>query len=194
MSRRTGDGRPSRPWLLLGEKPKTMGGRIRRLRIGARLTQTALAARTCELAGIEGGLTKSYISLLEADRTQPSVRTLAGIAAALGCSMNYLFWGQETGAVRQAPEVRAAIVVERRPAAPMKPAPRLRVSITRRDVDGTVSMDERRLSDEAARRLTATQEGGAPAPNDAGAPAAPHGGADRAAARASLPEGQTGRG
>ncbi len=203
-----GNGRAGRLWLLAGELPKTMGGRIERLRIAAGLTQTALAARASGFAKIDGGLTKSFVSLLEADRTHPSVRTLAGMAAALGCSMNYLFWGQETGPERQAPEVTAEIVVEDPPPAP-KRRPRVKVRVVRREVGGQPVAEERRVEGAIARRfLPPSQEnaetrrsvgghelqeaGRDPAPAGA-SPRAPGGkprGGDRVGDREGSPQGE----
>ena len=60
-----------------------IGNRIRRLRLQRGLTQGELANR-CELS-------KSFISLLERDRTSPSLDTLSDLLETLGCDLPTFF-------------------------------------------------------------------------------------------------------
>lgn len=141
------EGPGSRPWLLL-EEPKTMGARIRFLRIAQGMTQTDLARRTADMARMDG-FTKSFISLLEADRTQPSVRTLATLAETLGASMDYLWTGRP--ARRSRPAISVRLRVERPPAERTRP-PRMFVVVTR-ERDGRRERVEREVSREVAARI-----------------------------------------
>jgi DNA-binding XRE family transcriptional regulator len=60
-----------------------VGRNVRRLRIAAGLTQTALAERS--------GIDRTYLSDLEAGRRNPTVTTLARLAKALGVRPSYFF-------------------------------------------------------------------------------------------------------
>lgn len=60
-----------------------LGKRLRHLRLQKGLTQEALSARA--------GLTKSYVSLLEAGKKTPAISTLSDIAAALGTTLGSFF-------------------------------------------------------------------------------------------------------
>jgi len=60
-----------------------LGKRIKLIRIKKRLTQEGLAARS--------GLTKSYISLLEAGKKIPAISTLSRIAVAFGMRIGEFF-------------------------------------------------------------------------------------------------------
>jgi transcriptional regulator with XRE-family HTH domain len=62
---------------------KNLGKRIRKIRIEKGLTQEGLAVRS--------GITKSYISLLEAGKKIPAISTLSQIAAALGMTIGDCF-------------------------------------------------------------------------------------------------------
>lgn len=62
---------------------KNMGNRIKQLRSKNGLTQESLSARS--------GLTKSYISLLEAGKKIPAISTLSTIAVALGTTITEFF-------------------------------------------------------------------------------------------------------
>ena len=62
---------------------RNLGRRIREIRTKKGLTQEGLAARS--------GLTKSYISLLEAGKKIPAISTLSQIAAALGMTIGDCF-------------------------------------------------------------------------------------------------------
>jgi transcriptional regulator with XRE-family HTH domain len=62
---------------------KNMGNRIKQLRTKNGLTQEVLSARS--------GLTKSYISLLEAGKKIPAIATLSTIAVALGTTITEFF-------------------------------------------------------------------------------------------------------
>jgi transcriptional regulator with XRE-family HTH domain len=62
---------------------KNLGKRIKQIRIRKGLTQEALSGRS--------GLTKSYISLLEAGKKIPAISTLSGIAVALGMTIGDFF-------------------------------------------------------------------------------------------------------
>lgn len=62
---------------------KNLGQRIKQIRIKKGLTQESLAVRS--------GLTKSYISLLEAGKKIPAISTLSHIAVALGMSIGDCF-------------------------------------------------------------------------------------------------------
>ncbi len=97
------NGRATRSWLLL-EETRTVGRRIRFWRIARNWSQARLVSEASEMAGIEPALSKSFLSLLEADRTQPSVRSLHGIALALGVTLDYLVTG-EAGRKRQTPRI-----------------------------------------------------------------------------------------
>lgn len=91
----------------------TLGRRLKWWRIHRGMSQEALADAVSR-AGWP--LTKSFISLLERDRTDASVRSLRAIAAALGLNIHYLVTGQgepfAEGAAPEAwerPEWRAAL-------------------------------------------------------------------------------------
>lgn len=60
-----------------------LGKRLKQIRFRKGLTQEALSARA--------GLTKSYVSLLEAGKKVPAISTLSDIAAALGTTLGELF-------------------------------------------------------------------------------------------------------
>ncbi len=60
-----------------------LGKRLKEIRLRKGLTQEALSARS--------GLTKSYVSLLEAGKKTPAISTLSDIAAALGTTLGELF-------------------------------------------------------------------------------------------------------
>jgi len=60
-----------------------LGKRIKEIRLRKGLTQEGLSARS--------GLTKSYISLLEAGKKIPAISTLSGIAVALGMTIGDFF-------------------------------------------------------------------------------------------------------
>ena len=62
---------------------KNLGRRIKQIRIKKGLTQEGLAVRS--------GLTKSYISLLEAGKKVPAISTLSGIAVALAMTIGDFF-------------------------------------------------------------------------------------------------------
>ena len=62
---------------------ENLGQRIKQIRIKKGLTQESLAVRS--------GLTKSYISLLEAGKKIPAISTLSHIAVALGMSIGDFF-------------------------------------------------------------------------------------------------------
>jgi transcriptional regulator with XRE-family HTH domain len=62
---------------------KNLGKRIKQIRIKKGLTQEGLSGRS--------GLTKSYISLLEAGKKIPAISTLSGIAVALGMTIGNFF-------------------------------------------------------------------------------------------------------
>jgi transcriptional regulator with XRE-family HTH domain len=62
---------------------KNLGKQIKQIRIKKGLTQEGLAARS--------GLTKSYISLLEAGKKIPAISTLSRIAVALGMTIGEFF-------------------------------------------------------------------------------------------------------
>jgi transcriptional regulator with XRE-family HTH domain len=66
---------------------KNLGGRIKQIRIKKGLTQESLAVRS--------GLTKSYISLLEAGKKIPAISTLSGIAVALGMTIGDFFESED---------------------------------------------------------------------------------------------------
>ena len=66
---------------------KNLGRRIKQIRIKKGLTQESLAARS--------GLTKSYISLLEAGKKIPAISTLSGIAVALGMTIGDFFESED---------------------------------------------------------------------------------------------------
>jgi transcriptional regulator with XRE-family HTH domain len=69
-----------------------LGKRLKQIRLRKGLTQEALSARS--------GLTKSYVSLLEAGKKTPAISTLSDIAAALGTTLGELFENaEETSAV-----------------------------------------------------------------------------------------------
>lgn len=169
------DGKASKVWLLLVE-PKTMGQRIRFLRIAQGMTQTDLARRAAALARWDG-LSKSFISLLEAGRTQPSVRTLAAVAEALGASMDWLWTGRP--ARRSRPAIGVKVRTERAAEAPVRP-PRVFVAVTV-ERDGRRDRVEREVSREAAagfvlgRREAGGVERSTPALIDAGGSLAPRG-------------------
>lgn len=63
-----------------------IGGKIKRIRLKLGLTQEELADR-CELS-------KGFISLLERDRTSPSIATLVDILESLGTNLNTFFSGE----------------------------------------------------------------------------------------------------
>jgi transcriptional regulator with XRE-family HTH domain len=67
----------------MDETINNLGNRIKQIRVKRGLTQEALSARS--------GLTKSYISLLEAGKKIPAISTLSGIAVALGMSIGEFF-------------------------------------------------------------------------------------------------------
>ncbi len=62
---------------------KNLGMKIRERRINKGLTQDVLSLRA--------GLTKSYVSLLEAGKKVPAISTLARIATALGINLGDFF-------------------------------------------------------------------------------------------------------
>ena len=62
--------------------PRQMGKRLKRLRVAKALTQAALAARA--------GLTREYISKLEAGKQDPSLTTISALAKALGVPVTAL--------------------------------------------------------------------------------------------------------
>ena len=80
--------RPSRmgPNRLQNPREDTMGGRIRVWRVRRGMTQTGL--------GAHAESTKSFISLIEGDRSIPSIYTVSLIAAALGLRLDYLIDGR----------------------------------------------------------------------------------------------------
>ncbi len=66
---------------------KNLGMKIRERRINKGLTQDVLSLRA--------GLTKSYVSLLEAGKKVPAISTLARIATALGINLGNFFESSE---------------------------------------------------------------------------------------------------
>jgi transcriptional regulator with XRE-family HTH domain len=62
--------------------PKQMGARIRRLRKGKDMSQADLAKRA--------GLTRVYVTRLEAGRQDPSLSTINALAKALGVPVSDL--------------------------------------------------------------------------------------------------------
>jgi len=66
---------------------KNLGKRLKQIRVRKGLTQEALSTRS--------GLTKSYVSLLEAGKKIPAISTLSDIAAALGTTLGELFESME---------------------------------------------------------------------------------------------------
>jgi transcriptional regulator with XRE-family HTH domain len=87
---------------------ETLGWRLRRLRLGAGLTQ----ARLAQAAGVP----LSTLQAWEVDRREPSLRPACRLAAALGVTAEYL---ADTVPVGEAGGKQP------RPAGPTKPAPRL---------------------------------------------------------------------
>lgn len=153
-----GDGKPStKAWLLL-EEPRTMGQRIRWLRIAAGWTQTELAAMSAEAADYDEGLTKSFLSLLEADRTHASVRTLAAVAASLGATMDWLYTGRVPR--RSKPPVRVRLRFEG-PKAVAPPRRKVFV-VVERERGGRMEVVERELSREASYRVLVKRGDAAP--------------------------------
>lgn len=71
----------------MDETIKNLGNRIKQIRAKKGLTQEGLAARS--------GLTKSYISLLEAGKKIPAISTLSQIASALGMTIGDCFDGTD---------------------------------------------------------------------------------------------------
>ncbi|HVS85625.1 MAG TPA: helix-turn-helix domain-containing protein [Gaiellaceae bacterium] len=67
-------------------RPETIGARLRRLRLEQGLSQRELAAP---------GVSYAYISRIEADTRQPSVKALRKLAAKLGVSVAYLETGSD---------------------------------------------------------------------------------------------------
>jgi transcriptional regulator with XRE-family HTH domain len=102
------NGRANRPWLL-AVSPRSLGQRVRFWRIARGWSQTRLASEASKAASIEGGLTKSFLSLVESDQTSPSVKSLHGLATALGVTMDHLVTG-EKGRKRQTPPVDRSLL------------------------------------------------------------------------------------
>ena len=75
---------------------KNLGKRIKQIRNKKGLTQEALSGRS--------GLTKSYISLLEAGKKIPAISTLSGIAVALGMTIGDFFESEDGGPGVNCPE------------------------------------------------------------------------------------------
>lgn len=70
--------------LLMSEDVRQMvGANIRRLRIAARLTQAALAARM--------GVDRAYVSGLESGQRNPTIVSLWHVAKALNVSVRHFF-------------------------------------------------------------------------------------------------------
>lgn len=67
---------------------ETFGARLKRLRLAAKLSRTKLAA--------SANLSERYVHMLEAgERLEPRAATIAGLADALGVSMDLLWHGAE---------------------------------------------------------------------------------------------------
>jgi transcriptional regulator with XRE-family HTH domain len=86
---------------------ETVGDRIRQRRLALGLSQRALAA---------GAVSPAYISLLEANRRTPSVKTLRTLAPRLRVSVYWL----ESGATDQAVELARIVVRHRGGALPRR--------------------------------------------------------------------------
>jgi transcriptional regulator with XRE-family HTH domain len=88
----------------MNEEIENLGQRIKQIRLNKGLTQENLAVRS--------GLTKSYISLLEAGKKVPAIYTLSNIAGALGISIGDFFDhtadSSSVAVVRKAERVRIA--------------------------------------------------------------------------------------
>jgi transcriptional regulator with XRE-family HTH domain len=91
----------------------TVGERIRQRRVALGLSQRELASE---------GVTYAYISRLEANARQPSVKALRKLAPKLGVSVHWLETGEDDPAERL-----ARIVLEHRG----RPLPRLAVALAR---------------------------------------------------------------
>jgi transcriptional regulator with XRE-family HTH domain len=76
------------------------GARLRHAREASRMSLGEVAARS--------GVTKSFLSRVERDRTSPSVASLIGICDALGLSLAELFQVPQTTLVRRADRPRIA--------------------------------------------------------------------------------------
>ena len=97
-----------------GREMTTVGERIRERRLALGLSQRELA---CE------GVTYAYISRLEANTRQPSVRALRKLAPRLGVSAHWLETGEDDPA-----EELARLVLEHRG----RPLPRHAAALARR--------------------------------------------------------------
>src|SRR5437868_12099075 len=97
----------------VGRQMPTVGDRIRERRLELRLSQRELA---CE------GVTYAYISRLEANTRQPSVKAVRKLAPKLGVSAHWLETGEEDPAAEL-----ARVVLEHRG----RPLPRQAVKLAR---------------------------------------------------------------
>lgn len=135
------NGRATRLWHIL-EEPQTQGQRIRFWRLVAGWPQDRLGEEASRIAKIKPALSKSFISLLEGGRTQPSVASLHGIALALGVTLDYLVTG-EAGYKRQTPKVN------------LKPLFRQAKQIQADRIDAGLRRLQRRHAEDLANEVTA---------------------------------------
>lgn len=84
-------------------EPRTLGWRVRRLRIRAGLRQTEVAERV--------GLSRSSITNIEADQQEPTVATLVALSDLFGVSVGALVGTEPFPAVPPEVRIRAAFTV-----------------------------------------------------------------------------------